>query len=372
MTAVISKRLELLRSAMTEKPFDAFMVLIAENRRYLSGFSATDTQLNESAGALFISDRKCILATDPRYEIQAGAEAHGYEIFCYREGLAKALPEICASLQVERLGFESDRLTVKQHQEILKKLADKTMDISLMPAENFVEDFRVIKDAEEITLTRNALDIAEAAFSKVVKQLNPGMFEKEIAWLLEKTMRDLGADGMSFPVIVAAGPNSARPHAIPGSRRVQTGEPILFDWGAVVNGYCSDTSRTLILGKPDDTFDKVFRTVAEAQRLAIDTIKGGISSKKVDHVARHYIEDNGFKGKFGHGLGHGTGLAVHEGPVLSPLKDTLLRPGMIVTVEPGIYLPEWGGVRIENQVVVRENGAEVLNSLDTGPFFYDV
>ena len=369
MTAIISERLKLLRSAMTEKPFDAFMVLISENRRYLSGFTAADTQLNESAGALFISPKHLILATDPRYDLQAAAEAEAYEIYCYREGLANALPEICTLLHTSRLGFESDRLTVKHHQEISEKLAARKMDVQLVPTDHFVEDFRVVKDTREIGETRSALRIAEAAFLDVFKELKPGMPEKEIAWLLEKSMRSRGADGMSFPVIVAAGTNSAHPHAVPRDRAIRPGEPVLFDWGAVLNGYCSDTSRTIIIGKADDTFQKVFNTVAEAQKRAIDAIKAGVSSKSVDRVARQYIEDNGFKGKFGHGLGHGTGLAVHEAPALSPLKDTVLQPGMIVTVEPGIYLPEWGGVRIENQVVVRENGAEVLNALAIGPYF---
>jgi Xaa-Pro aminopeptidase len=195
------------------------------------------------------------------------------------------------------------------------------------------------------------------------------MSEKEAAWRLEKEMRESGADALSFPSIVASGPNSALPHAIPGNRILKEGEPVLFDWGTVHHGYCSDTSRTTILGKAGDDFTKVFNTVVEAQKLAIKAIRGGISAKAIDQIARHHIEKTGYKGKFGHGLGHGTGLAVHEAPALSPLKDTILKPGMLVTVEPGIYIPEWGGVRVENQVVVREDGAEVLNRLDVGPFF---
>jgi len=189
------------------------------------------------------------------------------------------------------------------------------------------------------------------------------MTEKQIAWAMESGIREAGADGISFPVIVAAGPNSALPHAIPTDRPVVRGEPILFDWGAKLNGYCSDISRTVILGEPDDTFLEVFNTVLEAQQLAIGSIRAGVNSKSVDAVARDYIASKGYGDKFGHGLGHGTGLAVHEGPRLSPLKETDLAAGMLVTVEPGIYIPHWGGVRIENQVVVGPDGPTVLNRL---------
>jgi Xaa-Pro aminopeptidase len=168
------------------------------------------------------------------------------------------------------------------------------------------------------------------------------MTEKQVAWAMESAMREAGADGLSFPVIVAGGPNSALPHAVPSERPLRTGEPILFDWGAKLNGYCSDTSRTIILGAADDTFKKVHGTVLEAQQRAIAAIRAGINSKMVDAAARDFIHQSGYEGKFGHGLGHGTGLAVHEAPRLSPLRETILESGMLVTVEPGIYLPEWG------------------------------
>jgi Xaa-Pro aminopeptidase len=345
------------------------MVLNGENRRFLSGFTGADAQLDESAGALFINGNNLILATDSRYDLQASAEAEGFEIFCYKKGLAKAMPQICKNIDVKRLGFETSRLTYKQYHEILSALSSDNTDIELVPTENIVEDIRLIKDPDEIEKTGQALQIAENAFLNVLKELKPGVSEKDIAWLLEKEMRESGADALSFPSIVAAGANSALPHAIPGGRTVKEGEPVLFDWGAVLHGYCSDTSRTTILGNAGNEFNKVFHTVVEAQKLAIEAIRDGVSSKQIDQIARNHIENMGYKGKFGHGLGHGTGLAVHEGPVLSPLKETILRSGMLVTVEPGIYIPEWGGIRVENQVVVREDGAEVLNSLDVGPYF---
>ena len=369
MKPSIVKRLGQLRKSMNEKSFDALMILNGENRRFLSGYTGADTQIDESAGALFINDKKLLLATDSRYDTQAAAEAEGYEIVCYKKGLAKALPDICKMLDINCLGFEISRVSYKQYNEIHAALSSANNDIELIPTDNIVEDIRLIKDPDEIEKTKQALEIAENAFRRVMAELEPGMSEKETAWLLEKEMREAGADALSFPCIVASGPNSALPHAIPGKRTLKEGEPILFDWGAILNGYCSDTSRTTILGNADKTFQKVFNTVVEAQKLAIEAIRGGISSKEIDQIARHHIESTEYKGKFGHGLGHGTGLAIHEAPALSPLKETILRPGMLVTVEPGIYIPEWGGVRVENQVVVREDGAEVLNSLDTGPYF---
>ena len=234
-----------------------------------------------------------------------------------------------------------------------------------IPVESFVEAFRLIKSQQEIEATRNALSLAEKSFQRVVNTLKPGLTEKAVAWEMERDMRESGADALSFPVIVAAGPNSALPHAIPTQRPIKPSEPILFDWGAKLKGYCSDTSRTVILGPPDDTFIKVHKTVLAAQTLAIQAIKSGANSKQVDGIARDYIHQQGYEGKFGHGLGHGTGLAVHEGPRLSPLKEMTLEQGMIVTVEPGIYLEGWGGVRIENQVVVQKEGPWILNELST-------
>jgi Xaa-Pro aminopeptidase len=357
-------RIEKVRELMKTMDIDTLLVSTGENRRYLSGFSGEDSQFDESAGSLFITGHELVLATDSRYDLQAAKEAEPFDIVCYREGLPKVLPEILQRLGSQRLGFESVRISIKQFHEFEKNISSQNRGVELVPTENIVERVREIKEEEEIEKTRQALRLAENAFERVLQKIHPGMTEKEISWLLEKEMRESGAETLSFPSIVASGPNSALPHAIPGDRKWVEGEPLLFDWGARLNGYCSDTSRTLVLGKKDDTFKKVFQTVADAQKKAIDAVRDGAGTLAVDRIARDHIEKKGFKGKFGHGLGHGTGLAVHEAPRLSPLKDTVLKAGMLVTVEPGIYLPDWGGVRIENQVVVRDKGAEVLNTLD--------
>jgi Xaa-Pro aminopeptidase len=350
--------------SLSNANLDAVVVLVEENRRYLSSFTGEDTQFDESAGALVISDADLILATDSRYELQAKRESPQYEIVTYKDGLTKALPPILKRLELKNLGFESVRMSYKQHNEILKELNKAALDVKLVPIENLVEDLRIIKENPEIDTIKAALAIAESVFSDCLPLIQPGATEKELAWTIEKRLREAGADSLSFPTIVAAGPNSALPHAIPGSRKIKAGEPVLFDWGVKLNGYCSDISRTVVIGEPDRTFKKVFQTVLDAQRLAIDAVKTGVSSKAVDEIARNHINAKGFKGKFGHGLGHGTGLAIHESPRLSPIKDTPLESGMVSTIEPGIYLPDWGGVRLENMIVVRDECAEILNQLD--------
>ncbi len=358
-------RIRKVREILPAREIDALLVSIEENRRYLSGFTGEDHQFDESAGALLISADQLILATDSRFELQALAESPLFEVVVYRKGLHKELPGLVDRLKIRKLGIESPRVSVHQYEAFKKELGGAGKCVDLMPVADLVEQFRLIKSTEEIDQTRRALELSETVFSEVVRTLQPGMTEKQIAWSLESALRQAGADGLSFPVIVAAGPSSALPHAIPSDRPVGPGEPILFDWGVRLGGYCSDTSRTVILGQPDHQFMQVFNTVLEAQQLAIASICAGANSKAVDAVARDHIGSKGYGDKFGHGLGHGTGLAVHEGPRLSPLKETVLESGMLVTVEPGIYIPHWGGVRIENQVVVGENGPNVLNRLPT-------
>ena len=366
MNSIIQKRITTIRQHLAEKELDALMVSIQENRYYLSGFTGEDTQFDESAGVLIISDRRLVLATDSRYELQAQSEAAGIEIVCYKTGLEKELPEIVKSLGIHRLGFESVRLSHKNHSTYTDALGKMNSPVELVPTENMVESLRQIKSEDEIQRTTNALRLAEKSFSQVLDAIHPGMTERQAAWALEKAMREAGAQGLSFPVIVASGPNSALPHAVPTDRKLARSEPILFDWGARLEGYCSDTTRTVVMGEPDDRFKKVFDTVVMARDMAISAIKAGASGSQVDKIARDHIDQNGFKGKFGHSLGHGTGLAVHESPRLSPIKDDRLEAGMVVTVEPGIYLPGWGGIRMENQVVVGHEGAQVLN--DSEPF----
>ncbi len=364
MNSTNEKKIFRLRESLSKNKIDTVIILIEENRRYLSGFTGEDTQFDESAGALFINENKLILATDSRYDLQAKKEAPLFEIYCYKKGLSKEMGQILKGMHTKRLGFESMRMSYSQYKKINEQFASEKLDIELVGADDILETIRIRKEESEIDMIRKSLSLAESVFNYMLPEIKPGMIEKDAAWMIERGLREAGAESVSFPAIVASGPNSALPHAIPENRKFKKGEPILFDWGARLNGYCSDISRTLVIGKPDDTFIKVFTTVYDAQRMAIDAIKAGVSSKSVDDVARKHIEGRGFKGKFGHGLGHGVGLAIHEPPRIGPLKDTTLEEGMVFTVEPGIYLPGWGGIRLENMVVVRKDHAEVLNNTD--------
>jgi Xaa-Pro aminopeptidase len=367
MNQLVSDRISGLRKLMLEQKLDALLVFFQENRHYLSGFTGEDTQFDESAGALVIGHEALILATDSRYEIQARKEASGYDIVCYQKGLGAELPSILNHLKPMRVGFESRRISHDQFFKLKKELDIVTPSPDLVPVPDMVDRLRLIKDESEIKAIKEAINLAESAFEKTMQWLTPGVSEQEAAWELEKNLRSAGAQSLSFPVIAAFGKNSALPHAIPCNTTLKANEPILFDWGAKLNGYCSDTTRTFVLDKPDAQFQKIFTIVHDAQQKAIESIRPGIRTKQIDDIARSHIESKGFKEFFGHGLGHGVGLAIHESPSISPIveRDMEIKKNMIFTVEPGIYLPDWGGIRLENMVVVTDNGAEILNRLGT-------
>jgi Xaa-Pro aminopeptidase len=366
---IYDDRIERLRDAMAAELLDALLVRVEENRRYLSGFTGADGRFDESAGSLLITESELILATDSRYETQARNEAPLFTVHCYRKGFFEELPALLEDLSVARLGFEKHRLSVNEYETMQTEIEKAGLEATPVGTENLVEDLRIIKSEAEIDTMRRALAIAETAFRETTAGLKPGMTEREAAWNLEKAMREAGADGISFPVIVASGKNAALPHAVPTNKPLIPGEPILIDWGARLHGYCSDSTRMAVIGTPREPFRSVFDTVKSAHINARSTVRDGASGKAVDAVARDLIEVSPFAGKFGHGLGHGVGLAVHERPRVSPLKDETLAAGMVFTVEPGVYLPEWGGIRLENMVVVRHDGAEVLNTLDLAPVF---
>jgi Xaa-Pro aminopeptidase len=368
----IHSRISRLQELMADRQIDTVMILTNENRTYLSGFTGEDSQFDESSGALFIHPGKFLFATDSRFTEQVKNEAPDYEIYCYKKGLAKEFDQIIKNFNIHRLGFESKRISQFQYDAICEQIQDKNIHIDLVPVDDMLGNFRVTKDEKEIAIIKKALHLSENVFIEIKKQIRLGMTEKELAWELEKLIRSQGGDALSFPSIIASGPNSALPHAIPGERKLQKGDPLLFDWGTVLEGYCSDISRTLFLGKPDKKFMDIFNTVLDAQMTAISAIKAGESGKKIDGIARKRIEDRGYGAYFGHGLGHGVGLAVHEPPRLSPLSNDTLEEGMVVTVEPGIYIPGWGGVRLENLIVVRKDHAEVLNATEAGDFLFEI
>ena len=363
MTKIFEDRIDNFRKKLKQNNIEAFLILNGENREYLSGYSAEDTGFEESAGALIISADHLIVATDSRFELQAVGEALLYEVRCYKSSITETIADFLKETGCKKLGFESSRITYSQYCKIKEDINSENIQAEFNPADKLVNNLRVIKSEFEINKIRKTLDIAEKAYLSMISELEPGQTEKATAWNLEKKMRELGADGLSFPPIVASGPNSALPHAISGNRRIKKNEPLLFDWGAKLNSYCSDTSRTVVIGKPDDKFTEVYNILFHAQQMAIEAIMPGVSTKQIDSIARDHIEKNGYGKKFGHGLGHGVGLEIHEPPRVSPLRDIPLEAGMIITIEPGIYLPDWGGIRLENMVLVTHDGASVLNSL---------
>ncbi len=340
------KRLEKLRQRLAEKETQAILISQPENRYYLSGFCGSD-------GILLITPKDKILATDFRYIEQAGRQSPDYELLKIDGNMESWLPELMARLNLRSLGFEADHITFTEYRRI-KDILDEA-ELKLVPTDGLVESLRAIKEPEELELITEAVAIADAAFEYITDTIRVGMTELELAWEIEKFLRENGSEQIPFDVIVASGPNSALPHAKPSRRAIKSGEPVLIDIGARFKGYGSDLSRTICLGSPDDTFKRVYETVLAAQLKAIAETAAGMSGDQADAIARGAIKQSGFGDSFGHSLGHGLGLASHEQPRLGPDSPDELLGGMVFTVEPGIYLVDWGGVRIEDTVVM-ENG----------------
>jgi Xaa-Pro aminopeptidase len=340
---------------------DGLLVMGPFNRHYLTGFSPDDGQPGESSGAVLVSERAFILATDPRYALTAREQAPLAQVHIYDRGLVTSLPDLIERSGIRRLGFEAEWVSVASRDRLAAALAGAGQDVEWVPVEGLVEELRRVKDRDELSLIEEAVRLTEAAFQEVYHNLQPGLTERQVAWAIEQTMRRLGADEVAFPPIVAAGPNAAEPHAQPGERVIQSGRPVLFDIGARFKGYRADMSRTMVLGEPDEKFKEVYAVVRRAQLAAIEGIRPGMDGNEADTLARSVIAEAGYAKNFGHSLGHGVGLATHEAPSVSPRSTDLLVEGMVFTVEPGIYLPGWGGVRLEQMVVMEKDGARLLN-----------
>ncbi|MFL7810342.1 MAG: M24 family metallopeptidase [Anaerolineae bacterium] len=343
-------RLDSLRTRITQHNLDGFLITDPVNRRYVTGFSGT-------AGWAFVTDDHALLAVDFRYFERAAREAPDWEQVRVKTRLEDTLVEMVARTGVKRLGYEGDHVTVS----LYNKLAELVPEVELVPVDKMVLPLREFKDKAELASLRAAIACADEAFAHLCTVLRPGMSEREVAWELEQHMRQHGASATSFELIVGSGPNGAMPHATAGERVLRAGEPIVMDFGCVVDGYCSDITRTLSLGTGDERYDEIWHLVLEAQ-LAVETrVRPGMNGKEVDAIARDIFTAAGYGEHFGHGLGHGVGLAIHEDPYLGMLaEETILQPGMVFTVEPGLYFPGWGGVRIEDIVLLGEDGAEVL------------
>lgn len=353
------KRILSLIGTIREAGLDAAWITGYENRRYLSGFRAEDSHPTESSGSLLISDSSRILITDSRFTLQAEMETSGFEIFTAKEGIVPALVEISRRSGMKAIGFEEDYVPWSLHKKLAGALSP---GIRLEPLGKPVEGLRAVKDEWETGRLKAAADMISEILSEVIGRLEPGMTEREASGIVEALARDAGADCLSFPPIVASGPNSALPHAVPSERRLREAEPIILDVGVRLKDYCSDITRTVFLGKPSEEFALVYETVRRAQAAGIVELKAGVESTVPDSAARKVISEAGYGDFFCHSLGHGIGLAAHEDPRLSPRNPVILKKGMVVTVEPGIYLPGKGGVRLEEMALVEEGGCRILTS----------
>jgi len=352
----MSERFLKLRQKLSGKELDGILISQPENRRYLSCFDG-------SAGHLLITASESILATDFRYIEQAKQQAPDFQVVQTKGDLQEWFPGLVSNLKLKRLGFEAEHLTLASYQRLIEAVKGLSGQLQFVPAGDLVEQLRAIKEARELELIAGAVKLADQALKHISNIIRPGMTEKEVSWEIERFLRENGSESLPFELIVAAGPRSALPHAKPTERPIQKGEPIVVDIGARLEGYCSDLTRTFYLGEADSTFAKVYDVVLGAQLVAIATLESGMSGEQADRLARTVIEEAGHGKDFGHSLGHGVGLAPHEEPRLAPKVSGKLSDGMVFTVEPGIYITGWGGVRIEDMVVLEKGKPKVLSQV---------
>jgi Xaa-Pro aminopeptidase len=339
---------------------DGLLVSQPESRYYLSGYAGHDLPPRDSAGYLLITTQQALLLTDPRTTAQAEQQAPDFEVSTYSAGNRgpKAVAETAARLNPKRLAFESIHLPYAIWSEIRGHLPES---IELVPENRLVDDLRVLKDTTELAQLQDAIDVLDECLANVLERLEPGLTERQVARMVDRYLIE-HADGPSFPSIVASGPNSAVPHAVPSDRSIRAGEVVKIDIGARASGYCSDMTRTICLGSPHDSrLTEIYAAVLEAQEHAEKHIRPGMTGRHADALARDIITRAGYPDAFLHGLGHGIGLEVHERPSLSQARgEEPLQSGMVFSIEPGIYLPGWGGVRIEDLVLLQPEGARVL------------
>jgi Xaa-Pro aminopeptidase len=345
---------------MSQRNVASLLVLSPENRRYFSGFKAQDSTLTESSGALFIDHGRQALLTDSRYTLAAAKEAPLFEIVACRRGLGSGLRELAPSPS-SPIHYEPDYVTVSVLRHLEESLAREKVAFSPSPFNPSRP--RIVKSPLETRLIQKAVNITEKALALLWDELEPGVPEEWAAQFLESKFRELGGDGVAFPSIVAVGANAALPHAEPGKKKIGKSEMVIVDCGARYRGYCSDMTRTYVPAKPLGWQKEIYKIVRDAQLLAMEEIKAGVAGSLVDKAARDYIAKYGYGDYFQHSLGHGVGLQIHEEPRLSPnaIHEPLLA-GSLVTVEPGIYLPGKGGVRLEDLVLITEKGFANLNS----------
>ena len=342
------EKLTKLRSMLRQEGIDGLLLTNSYNRTYMTGFTGT-------AGVVLLSAERALFITDFRYVEQAQKQAVGYEIVQHTGPITEEVAKRAKELGITKLGFEQDTLTYSEY----RMYGDKA-EAELVPVSGLVEKLRLIKTDAEIKILKEAAQIADAAFTHILSFIRPGVSELAVSNELEFFMRRQGAVSSSFDIIVASGHRSALPHGVASEKLIETGEFVTLDFGAYYKGYCSDITRTIAVGEPSQDLKDIYDVVLEAQLRGLDGIRAGVTGKEADALTRDYITEKGYGQYFGHSTGHGIGLEIHEGPGLSIRSDTVLEPGMAVTVEPGIYIAGLGGVRIEDDVIVTKEGNEIL------------
>lgn len=342
------EKLTRLRKAMEKVDVDGFLITSTYNRRYMTNFTGT-------AGVVLISLKEAKFITDFRYVEQASKQAEGYEIVQHKGTVIEEIGKQVKEMKIEKLGFEQEYVTFA-----LYKQYETTVNAQLIPVSGIIENLRLIKTPSEIKILKEAADIADRAFTHILNFIRPGITEFDVSNELEFFMRKEGATSSSFDTIVASGIRSALPHGVATDKMIETGDLVTLDYGAYYKGYVSDITRTVAVGKPSEELIKIYDIVLEAQLSGMAGIKSGMTGKQADAITRNVIVEKGYGEYFGHSTGHGIGLEVHEGPALSIRSDLILQPGMAVTVEPGIYLPGVGGVRIEDDTIITIDGNEAL------------
>ncbi len=350
--SIVKGRLKSVWKVIDSHGLDAVLFTSLENIRYLCGFTGSD-------GALVVTSTDSYFLTDSRYWTQADEEVKASQIVHYKKKLDEVV-SLLSNLNLKRIGFEASALPFSLYQSLAEKLSPER---TLVPLERELKNLRTVKNADELALLRKAIDIASRSFLHILDRIKEGAIEREIALEMELFMKQQGADGLAFDIIVASGGRSAMPHGKAGTKRIEMGDLILFDYGAIFEGYHSDETCTVMFGAPSPEQKKIYQIVREAHDKAIELVRPGLAIQDIDEAARGHIRQAGYGAHFGHGLGHGVGLAVHEDPGVNSENRDLIEEGMVFTIEPGIYVPGLGGVRIEDMVLVRSQSAEVLTYL---------
>lgn len=334
---------------MKNNNLDGVFILKDENCNYFSGFTGRESYL-------LITQSKNYLITDSRYIEQAENEAKNYDVIQYKGNFSEFLKKFLCETEIKRLGFEDEYLTYKEYSAYSQNSICK-----FVPVSSEIEYIRIIKDDSEIESIKKAAKIADQAFTYIQKFIKAGVTEKDVALEMEYFMKKNGASGLSFDTIVASGARSSLPHGVPTDKKIENGDFVTIDFGCIYNGYCSDMTRTLVIGKCTPKMKEIYDTVLNAQRKALESVREGISCHSLDKIARDYISSKGYGQYFGHGLGHGVGKMIHEDPRVSINCREILKDGMIITDEPGIYIKNYGGVRIEDLLLVKKDGCIVLS-----------